>query len=107
MEERNLVAAAAEQPAPDMTSGAGTENLLAGLAGQARRDRAELIAWLRGRGFTVDQIGASLTPMMLPANRVMGDDGVYISTREMARQSSSPKTSPSRRCGSSRPLATP
>jgi adenylate cyclase len=31
-----------------------------------------------GSGFTVDQIGASLTPMMLPANRVMGDDGVYV-----------------------------
>jgi hypothetical protein len=24
----------------------------------------------------------ALTPMMLPANRVMGDDGVYVSTRE-------------------------
>ena len=31
-----------------------------------------------GSAFTVDQIGASLTPMMLPANRVMGDDGVYV-----------------------------
>jgi len=26
----------------------------------------------------VDQIGASLTPMMLTANRVMGDDGAYV-----------------------------
>jgi len=39
----------------------------------ARNDRV-----VAGSGFTVDQIGASLTPMMLPANRVMGDDGVYV-----------------------------
>jgi hypothetical protein len=47
---------------------------------------AEFIAWLLDRGFTVDQIGASLTQMMLPANRVMGDDGSYVSMREMSQQ---------------------
>ena len=70
-----MAGAGEDQPRRDATSDAGIEPLLDGLAGEARRDRAELIAWLLDRGFTVDQIGASLTPMMLPANRVMGDDG--------------------------------
>ncbi|OBG18861.1 cyclase [Mycobacterium sp. 852002-51057_SCH5723018] len=63
----------------------GTTGLLDGLEGDARRDRAELIVWLLDRGFTVDEIRASVTPMLLPANRVMGDDGVHISAREMSR----------------------
>ena len=81
-----MAGAGEDQPRRDATSDAGIEPLLDGLAGEARRDRAELIAWLLERGFTVDQIGASLTPMMLPANRVMGDDGSYVSTREMSQQ---------------------
>jgi adenylate cyclase len=81
-----VAGAGEDQPRRDATSDAGIEPLLDGLAGEARRDRAELIAWLLDRGFTVDQIGASLTPMMLPANRVMGDDGSYVSTREMSQQ---------------------
>jgi adenylate cyclase len=81
-----VAACGEEQLRPDMTSDAGLEVLLDGLSGEARRDRAELIAWLLDRGFTVDQIGASLTPMMLPANRVMGDDGAYVSTRQMSRR---------------------
>jgi adenylate cyclase len=74
-------------PRADAATNASIEALLDGLAGDARRDRAELVAWLLDRGFTVDQIGASLTPMMLPANRVMGDDGGYVSAREMSRLS--------------------
>jgi len=80
-----MASAGDEQPRRDAASGTGTEALLEGLAGDARRDRAELIAWLLDRGFTADQIGSSLTPMMLPANRVMGDDGVYVSARELAQ----------------------
>jgi Adenylate cyclase regulatory domain len=139
-----VATAGEQQPRRDVTSDAGIEALLDGLDGEARRDRAELIIWLLDRGFTVDQIGAALTPMMLPANRVMGDDGIYASTREMSRLTgidlellqadarrwsslsaspnsarcfrqnslkvspaswpSSPTTSPSRRCGSSRQL---
>jgi adenylate cyclase len=81
-----VTSAGEEQPRRDVTSDARIEPLLDRLAGEARRDRAELIAWLLDRGFTVDQIRASLTPMMLPANRVMGDDGAYISMREMSAQ---------------------
>ena len=75
-----------DQPEPDVTPDVGIEALLDGLVGDAR-DRAELIAWLLHRGFTVDQIAASPTPMMLQANRVMGDHGVYVSTREISRRS--------------------
>ena len=76
-----------DRPRHDVRADAGIEALLDGLVGDARRDRAELITWLLDRGFTVDQISASLTPMMLPANRAMGDHGVYVSTREMSRMS--------------------
>lgn len=38
-----------------------------------------------GRGFTVDQIRSSLaTPLLLPANRALGDDGTYVSVRELS-----------------------
>ena len=56
-----MASAGDEQPRRDAASGTGTEALLEGLAGDARRERAELIAWLLDRGFTADQIGSSLT----------------------------------------------
>jgi len=73
----------AQDNADQSPASMGTSALLDGLEGEARRDRAELVAWLMRRGFTADEIAASVTPMLLPANRVMGDDGVYVSTREM------------------------
>jgi adenylate cyclase len=82
-----VAAGGEDRPRPDATTDASIETLLDELVGDARRDRAELIAWLLDRGFTVEQISASLTPMMLPANRAMGDHGVYVSTREMSRMS--------------------
>jgi len=74
----------AQEDADQSAASIGTSALLDGLEGEARRDRAELVAWLMRRGFTADEIAASVTPMLLPANRVMGDDGVYVSAREMA-----------------------
>jgi adenylate cyclase len=73
----------AQEDADQSAASVGTSALLDGLEGEARRDRAELVAWLMRKGFTADEIAASVTPMLLPANRVMGDDGVYVSTREM------------------------
>lgn len=58
--------------------------LLDGLEGDARAQRAELIAWLLERGFTVEQISGAFAPMLLPARRVMGDDGTYVSAREIS-----------------------
>jgi adenylate cyclase len=57
--------------------------LLDGLEGEARTERAELIAWLLDHGFSIDQIRASVAPLLLPANRVMGEDGVYLSARQV------------------------
>ena len=58
--------------------------LLDGLEGEAREERAELIAWLLDRGFDLDHIrGSVVAPLMLPANRVLGDDGEYVSAREI------------------------
>jgi adenylate cyclase len=58
--------------------------LLDGLGGQARQERAELITWLLDRGFTVAQIRASLTPILLAANRIIGDDGTCVSLQELS-----------------------
>ena len=57
--------------------------LLDGLDGEARRDRAELIVWLLDRGFSADEIRASVAPFLLPADRVLGDDGQYVSARQI------------------------
>jgi adenylate cyclase len=61
--------------------------LLDGLDGQARQERAELIAWLLDRGFSVERIRSALSPMLLPANRVIGDDGTVVSVQELSESS--------------------
>ena len=71
-------------PEGSSPSGVEASGLLDGLEGQARRDRAELIVWLLDHGFTADQIRASFAPLLLPANRVLGDDGICVSTRQIA-----------------------
>lgn len=58
------------------------EGLLDGLEGAARDERAELIEWLLEQGITAEEIRGSITPMLLPARRLMGDDGTYVSARE-------------------------
>jgi adenylate cyclase len=75
----------ADESKEDVSFNVEKASLLDGLEGEARRDRSDLIEWLIGRGFTADQIRASLSPMMLPANRLIGDDGSYVSAREVAR----------------------
>jgi adenylate cyclase len=58
--------------------------LLDGLEGEARAERAQLIAWLLDRDFSIDHIRASVAaPLMLPAYRVLGDDGELVSAREV------------------------
>ena len=49
-------------------------------------DDAELIAWLKEQGFTDDEIAASPAPMLLPARRTLGDDGTYVSARQISEQ---------------------
>jgi adenylate cyclase len=61
--------------------------LLDGLDGHARQERAELIAWLLDRGFSVENIRSALSPMLLPANRIIGDDGTVVSAQELSESS--------------------
>ena len=61
--------------------------LLGDVQGSARQERAELVRWLLARGFDVDQIRSSFSPMLLTAIRVMGDDGTMVSAREVSESS--------------------
>ncbi|MEB3033968.1 adenylate cyclase regulatory domain-containing protein [Mycolicibacter sp. MYC340] len=58
--------------------------LLDGLDDSARDERAELVAWLLGEGFGLDQIQAEVAPMLMPAHRELGNDGRYVSEREVS-----------------------
>jgi adenylate cyclase len=76
-------AVSAEQDNKDVES----LGLLDNLEGRARQERAELITWLLDRGFGVDQIRSAFIPMLLPANRAIGDDGTSVSAREVSESS--------------------
>ena len=60
--------------------------LLDGLDGKARTERAELVEWLLSEGFTVDQIRVAFMPMLLAARRVLGEDGTFVSAREVCEE---------------------
>lgn len=64
----------------------GIDDLLEGLEGAARAERAELIAWLLDQGFTIDDIGDTGPPMLLPTRHLVGDDGTYVSAREISER---------------------
>jgi adenylate cyclase len=60
--------------------------MLDGLEGDARHERIDLISWLLTRGFRLDHIRGSVgAPLSLPANRVIGGDGEYVSAREICQ----------------------
>lgn len=61
------------------------DELLDGLEGSARAERAELIQWLLEQGITADEIQSSPVPMLLASRRLMGDDGSYVSAREISQ----------------------
>jgi adenylate cyclase len=58
--------------------------LLDGVDPGNRAERAELVAWLLEEGFSVEQIRRESAPTLLPARRALGDDGSYVSAREMS-----------------------
>jgi len=64
--------------------------LLNGLDGRARQERQQLLRWLLDRGFDVDQVRNTPSPILLPANRVFGDDGTLVSVRTVADSSGAP-----------------
>jgi adenylate cyclase len=69
-----------------MTDGSDVDDdgLADGLDGAARIPHEQLVAWLVERGFSADQILGSATPAFLPAARRLGDDGRFVSAREIA-----------------------
>jgi adenylate cyclase len=58
--------------------------LLDGLDAANRVERAALVGWLLTQGFSVEQIRHESAPTLLPARRALGDDGSYVSAREMS-----------------------
>lgn len=65
-------------------TGDATSDLLAGLTGQSRTEREELVDWLLAQGISAEEIRASHTPTLLPARRVLGHDGTYVSARQIS-----------------------
>jgi adenylate cyclase len=70
----------------DDTSGQNIDDLLDGLEGTARTERAELVEWLLGQGITADEIRATNPPLLLATRHLIGDDGTYVSTREISER---------------------
>ncbi|BBX72561.1 adenylate/guanylate cyclase domain-containing protein [Mycobacterium shinjukuense] len=62
------------------------EDLLDGLEGPARAERAELVAWLLQQGISADEIRATNPPLLLASRRLIGDDGTYVSTRQISQR---------------------
>jgi adenylate cyclase len=62
------------------------DDLLDGLEGAARTERAELVGWLLGQGITVEEIRSTNPPLLLASRRLIGDDGSYVSAREISEQ---------------------
>ena len=60
------------------------DDLLDGLEGAARAERAELVEWLLEQGVTADEIRATNPPLLLATRHLIGDDGTYVSTREIS-----------------------
>jgi len=60
------------------------DELLGDLEGSARAERAELIEWLFEQGMTAEEIRGAPVPMLAATRRLMGDDGDYVSTREIS-----------------------
>ncbi len=65
-------------------AGQNTDDLLEGLEGAARAERAELIDWLFGQGITAAEIRTTNPPLLLATRHVIGDDGTYVSSREIS-----------------------
>lgn len=60
------------------------DGLLEGLEGTARTERAELVKWLFQQGITPEEIRATNPPLLLATRHIVGDDGTYVSTREIS-----------------------
>ncbi len=61
-----------------------SSELLDGLEGDARVERAELIDWLSERGFTEEEIRGEASPMLLASRRVIGGGGARVAARQVS-----------------------
>jgi adenylate cyclase len=64
----------------------GVDDLLGGLEGVAREERAALVEWLFEQGITADEIRATNPPLLLATRHLIGDDGTYVSAREISER---------------------
>lgn len=60
------------------------EDLLEGLDDAARTERAELARWLLEQGVSADEIKSTNPPLLLATRHLIGDDGTYVSAREIS-----------------------
>lgn len=61
-----------------------SSGLLDGLSGDELHERAELVRYLVGKGIALEHIRTSPVPTLLPARRLLGDDGTYVSARHIS-----------------------
>jgi adenylate cyclase len=70
----------------DDGAGQNIDDLLEGLEGAARAERTELVEWLLGQGISADEIRTASPPLLLATRHLMGDDGTYVSAREISER---------------------
>ena len=61
------------------------EELAEGLTGEVRAERVELVNFLLAQGIDVEEIRSSHTPTLLPARRLLGHDGTYVSALQICQ----------------------
>ncbi len=68
----------------DPADDANLDDLLDGLEGPARAERADLVHWLLEQGITAEEIRTTNPPLLLASRHIIGDDGTYVSAREIS-----------------------
>lgn len=68
----------------DRTDDPNIDDLLNGLEGPARAERADLVRWLLEQGVTTEEIRTANPPLLLASRHIIGDDGTYVSAREIS-----------------------
>ncbi|MHA7649446.1 adenylate cyclase regulatory domain-containing protein [Mycobacterium sp. ML4] len=68
----------------DQADAPNLDDLLDGLEGQARAERADLVRWLLEQGITAEEIRTTNPPLLLATRHLVGDDGTCVSAREIS-----------------------
>jgi adenylate cyclase len=75
-----------DHTADDHTADQDIADLLDGLEGTARAERAQLVRWLLAQGIGADEIRTTNPPLLLATRHLIGDDGTYMSAREISER---------------------